>query len=105
MRDTIFSDYQFILEDEFMGTPCKIGVISIHITKPWSGNPYLCLSDYDFYGGTEIEWELLKWDGKTSFDWLEKRLTRDDRIGIEDRIKDVYEQMNEPDYYDREDCE
>ncbi|MCK9369270.1 hypothetical protein M0R04_04965 [Candidatus Dojkabacteria bacterium] len=81
----------------FQDTPCIIGVVSYNITKPWYGNPQDCPSDLDYYGGVDIEWELLKFNGKP-FDWLENKLTRKDRIGIEEEIVAQCGYLNELDY-------
>lgn len=89
-------EYKAIIESEIAGTPCKIGVISYHVTKPWCGNPHECVSDYDYYGGTEIEFEVLKMNGK-SYLWLENRLTWEHEEDIKREIIEYFED-SEPDY-------
>ena len=93
--------YLFILEDEFQGTPCKIGVISVLIVPPWRGNPYECPSDLDYYGYSVVEYDILKMDEKTSFEWLENKLTDQDQSDIEVRILEEYnDSILEDVYYD-----
>jgi len=93
--------YKVIFESEISGVPCKIGVMSYFVKKP---NIYEKYSDKDYYGYIDIEWDLLKFNGKP-FEWLENRLTGEDRSVIEDEIRDYVESQEEPDYYEDDDYE
>ena len=35
------------------------GITNYSYTPPFRGSPHRCDSDWDYYGNTEIEWELL----------------------------------------------
>ena len=85
------------IESEFRGTPCIIGVISFIVVPPWRGSAYTAPSDRDFYGYTDMEWELLKFNGEP-FPWLENRLTSKERDEVEQEILDNYYSNQRPDY-------
>jgi hypothetical protein len=96
--------YKAILESDIQNVPCKIGVMTFHVTKPWRGNLHDCPSDYDYYGGTEVEFEVLKMNG-TPYPWLQNRLTWKDEEDIKREIIEYFED-SEPDcdnYGDRYD--
>ncbi|EXJ16940.1 hypothetical protein [Imhoffiella purpurea] len=63
------------------GIPCLVGVESYHRQPPDHGT---WASDWDYYGYTESDWQILDRRGRPA-DWLERKLTRkdEDRIGEE----------------------
>lgn len=52
------------------GTPCVVKVTYFNKVKPWSGPPENCQSDLDWYGYTEVEYELYDLQGYRA-EWLE----------------------------------
>ena len=98
----IMESYKAIIESEIAGIPCKIGVLTYHVTKPWRGNPHDCPSDLDYYGYTDIEFDILKYNLKP-FSWLEAKMTWREKEDIKRDIGDYFEAI-EPDcdnYRDR----
>ena len=68
---------------EIYETECFIGVIDFKVVKG-TFNPNEESSD-DYYGWSEIDWELLDMEGKKDLE-LELMLTHEDKTGIEDVI-------------------
>ncbi len=56
------------------GIPCVIAVTYLSHTSSWKGSIVNCPSDMDFYGYTEIEYEVLDSKGYIS-PWLQKKIT------------------------------
>ncbi len=83
----VYRRYPYVIEYNFKGIPCLIGVTHFLTKKPHSGSPLSCDSDMDFYGYTEIEFELLDREGYKA-DWLEKKLSKEDTDIIEEFIYD-----------------
>lgn len=78
------SDYQFVIESNVAGIPCKIGVIEYF---PGSYN-YNASSDVDYYGA--CDWEVLDRKGYAA-NWLAKKLTSEDESRICDEISEYYQ--------------
>lgn len=70
------------LDTKVSGIPCLIGVISYFNQKPdystWA-------SDMDYYGYTEVEYDILDRRGRKA-DWLERKMTDKDRERIEEEV-------------------
>lgn len=69
-------------EHRIAGIPCTIAVIYFHHQRPHGGSAHTCDSDVDWYGYTEMEFDVLDRKGYLA-NWLEKKMTDDDRIEIE----------------------
>lgn len=63
------------------GIPCIIAVTYFHNTPAWSGSAHTCPSSDDYYGYTELEYDVLDRKGYKAA-WLEKKVTPDDDTEI-----------------------
>jgi hypothetical protein len=79
------------VESFVAGIPCLIGVKTYNVTKPWKGSVHTCPSDMDWYGYTELEFDVLDQRGRPA-PWLERKLSEKDSERIE---CDVAEAMKE----------
>jgi hypothetical protein len=77
----------FIAEVPFKlhGIPCTIGVLDYFVQAPHRGSAHTCDSDVDFYGYTDVEWQVLDRRGYSAA-WLERKLTENDQAKIEAAI-------------------
>lgn len=75
-----------IFKSKIAGIPCQIKVTYFHKQKPFKGPARLCDSNDDYYGYTEIEFEVLDRRGRKA-EWLERKLTAEDRERIEREIE------------------
>ena len=75
------------------GIPCQIGVIEFHVTKPWKGSAASCPSDADWYGYTDIDFEVCDRRGRPA-PWLEKKLNDDNCADIEAAIHDYFKTLD-----------
>jgi hypothetical protein len=78
------------VESRVAGIPCLIGVKTYNVVKPWGCSVYTCPSSGDWYGFTELEFDVLDQRGRPA-KWLEKKLTERDRERIE---FDISESIN-----------
>lgn len=70
------------------GIPCLIGVTEFHKVAPWKGSAASCPSSDDWYGYTDIEFEVLDRRGRPA-PWLEKKMNRADiKAAIHDHFKE-----------------
>jgi len=69
------------------GIPCLVQVRTYIVVPPYSGSPYNCPSDLDYYGYTEFEYRILDRKGYPA-PWLENKLTESD----DDRLLNEYEE-------------
>ncbi len=67
------------LSARISGIPCLIEVTHYFTQKPLGPS---CDSDYDCYGYTEIEFDVLDRNGRPA-PWLAKKMTADDKAEIE----------------------
>lgn len=74
------------IESRVAGIPCMIGVVSFDSVR--GSYSYNAPSDMDYYGYTESEWDVLDQRGRKA-DWLERKLTDDDRQRIEQEIAEA----------------
>ena len=70
------------VESRVAGIPCLIGVKTYNKVKPWGGSVYTCPSSDDWYGYTELEFDVLDQRGRAA-PWLDRKLTDMDRARIE----------------------
>ena len=82
--------YKTIIDFKIAGIPCKIGLIHYLNIK---GDPKACNPD-DFYGYTELDYDVLTVRGKKA-DWLIKKMTDADELAIEEAVKDEFNAWNE----------
>ena len=64
------------------GIPCAVIVTHFIQVPPWPGDAHTAPSDLDYYGYTEVEWELYDRKGYRA-EWLEKKMTSKDRTELE----------------------
>lgn len=77
------------------GIPCLIRVSSYVSVGPWRGCITSCPSSDDYYGYTDMEYELFDRKGYRAR-WLDKKLTPLEKDRIEQAINDYYSQEEEP---------
>lgn len=68
----------YVGEDEIS---CQAKITYCVIVPPWKGSAINCPSDADYYGYSDIEFELLETE-KYSAEELERKLTDDDMTRI-----------------------
>lgn len=71
---------------KFAGIPCIARVTTYRVVPPWKGSAMTAPSDMDYYGYTEIEYELLDQRGRPA-PWLEAKRTNDAEERAEEQIK------------------
>ena len=67
------------IETRVAGIPCIARVTYSHYTRP---NPTTWASDWDYYGGWTLDWEICDSRGRPA-PWLERKATDADRQRIE----------------------
>jgi hypothetical protein len=75
------------LEYTFRGIPCQIEVLYYKKVPAWRGSPNTCPSDVDYYGYTEIDFNLLDRKGYRA-KWLENKLEAQDILDIKEFINE-----------------
>ena len=84
------------IEIRIAGIPALAGITHFVHVPPFRGSPHMCNSSDDYYGYTEIEWDVLDRKGRPA-PWLEKKLTAKEKAEIEiDLIKTL--KASEDDY-------
>lgn len=76
--------YELVFDTRIAGIPCQIGVTYFHYQPPWRGSAQTCDSDLDYYGYTELEYDVLDRRGRPAA-WLEKKI--DDEIRTEIQLE------------------
>lgn len=76
--------YELVFDTRIAGIPCQIGVTYFHYQPPWRGSSQTCDSDWDYYGYTELEYDVLDRRGRPAA-WLEKKI--DDEIRTEIQLE------------------
>jgi hypothetical protein len=71
------------------GIPCLIGVMTYTNVKPWSGTARSCPSSDDYYGYSEMEYEVLDRKGYLA-NWLSKKITDYDVEHIEEAVHNYF---------------
>lgn len=82
------SRYIAEIEHRVAGIPCLIGVT--HYESVRGSYSYNAPSDYDYYGYTESEWEILDRRGRPA-PWLARKATAEDNTSIEEAISNALE--------------
>ena len=78
--------YQNIINTRIAGIPAKVGVT--HVYKQRGSHLPNEVSDLDYYGYMEFEYEVLDTRGKRAV-WLERKLTDVMRTQIEQQIAEA----------------
>jgi hypothetical protein len=78
--------YQNIIDTRIAGIPAKIGVT--HVYRQSGSFMPDEVSDLDYYGYREFDYEILDMRGKRAV-WLERKLTDSIRTQIEQQIAEV----------------
>lgn len=81
---TMNRKYELVFDTRIAGIPCQIGVTYFHYQPPWRGSAQTCDSDWDYYGYTELEYDVLDRRGRPAA-WLEKKM--DDEIRTEIQLE------------------
>jgi hypothetical protein len=76
------------IEHRVAGIPCLIGVIEYNRVR--GSYSYHADSDWDYYGYTECEWDILDRRGRLA-PWLERKVTDKDTASIKDAISNALE--------------
>jgi hypothetical protein len=84
------------IDHHICGIPCKIEVTYFHHQEPWRGSAHNCPSADDYYGFTEIEYNVLDRKGYAA-DWLARKITSEIDSEIRDAIFEQTIQDAEPD--------
>lgn len=71
------------IESQIAGIPCVIGVTHYHAEQ--GSYSYNAASDLDYFGYTNIDWEVCDRKGRLA-PWLERKLTEADNERIEGEI-------------------
>lgn len=74
---------------QIQGIPCLVEVTTFIHVKPWKGSPYTCPSSDDYYGYTEIEYDVLDRKGYRA-KWLERKMTDRDVERVKEDIRNAY---------------
>ena len=74
------------IESRVAGIPCLIGVSHFDCVR--GSYSYNAASDWDYYGYSESEWDVLDRRGRPAA-WLDRKLTDDDRQRIEQEIAEA----------------
>ena len=74
-----------LMETQIQGIPCQIDVTTCTVVK--GSYSYNAPSDWDYYGYSEIEFEVYDRKGYPAL-WLERKMTDADRSRIEQEILD-----------------
>lgn len=77
------------VETKIQGIPCLAEVTTFINVKPWRGSPHTCPSSDDYYGYTEIEYDILDRKGYRA-KWLERKITDRDVERIKEDIRNAY---------------
>ena len=75
------------------GIPCLLEVTYYKKIPHWKGSPLMCPSDLDYYGYTEVEFEIRDSKGYLA-PWLEKKVTEEIRKDLEVAILENYQEHN-----------
>lgn len=73
------------IETHVCGIPCLAEVTYFVSVEPWNGPAHTCPSSDDYYGYTEIEYEILDRKGYRAR-WLENKVTKKDDSKIREDI-------------------
>lgn len=79
---TVKQKYMAEFEFRIAGIPAMIGVTYFHYQPPWRGSAHTCDSDWDYYGYTEMEYDVLDRRGRPAA-WLERKLDDETRTEIQ----------------------
>lgn len=74
------------VEVRIQGIPAIAKVTYYNKVKPWRGSAQTCDSDWDYYGYTEIEFDVLDRKGYPAA-WLERKMSREDEDAIKIAIE------------------
>jgi hypothetical protein len=86
------------IEIRIAGIPALAGITHFVHVPPFSGSSHMCDSSDDYYGYTEVEWDVLDRKGRPA-PWLEKKLTAKEKFQIEtDLIATLKSREKEDDY-------
>ena len=76
------------------GIPCLAGITTYLVVPPWKGPASTAPSDLDYYGYTEVEYDVLDRKGYYA-EWLERKMTGKDKDRVEEDIHEFYRKKGE----------
>ena len=77
------------IDTKIQGIPCLVEVTTFINVEPWKGSPHTCPSSDDYYGYTEIEYDVLDRKGYRA-KWLERKMTDRDVERVKEDIRNAY---------------
>ena len=77
------------VETQIQGIPCLVDVTTFTLVKPWPHGAHTCPSSDDYYGYTEIEFDVLDRKGYKAA-WLERKITDLDKERIKEDVLNAY---------------
>lgn len=80
--------YIYEHETRICGIPCILAVHYFHCQPPWRGSAHTCDSDMDFYGYTEIEYDVLDRRGHIA-EWLAKKIDPDLEVELRNELEQI----------------
>lgn len=74
-----------MITTRIQGIPCQVNVTAFTRVSPWKGSAHTCPSSCDYYGYSEIEFDVYDRKGYRAR-WLERKMTLADKKRIESEI-------------------
>ena len=75
----VAGNYYDLVPFRLHGIPCQIGVSHYFVQPPHRGSAWTCDSDWDYYGYTELEYDILDRKGYRAR-WLEAKGVEHDQV-------------------------
>ena len=82
-----------MISHRIVGIPCLIKVTEFNVVKPWRGSVHTCPSADDWYGYTDIDFEVCDRRGRPA-PWLEKKLSDSAHADIKAAIHDYFKTLD-----------
>jgi hypothetical protein len=80
--------YIYEHETRICGIPCILAVSYFHCQPPWRGSAHTCDGDMDYYGYTELEYDVLDRRGHLA-EWLAKKIDDDLEVELRNELQQI----------------